>query len=407
MSVNVSDITIRTANEGDITTVVELMNSNFPDTPFFQWTIESPEQRAQVTKEFFKVHMDLGLKKGTVNIAECKDMGVVGAAIWCPKGALDTEANSRLQKSAGKHAPRFQLLIDTFQEHYPPAATFEHLMWISVDPNCHGRGVGGKLLRHRLNELDQKGIPAYLEATTRQSARGAYERAGFQPIGDPIRLPRGVEAFPMWRPPQLQDKTPVAFDIEDINDTTKTMFFGGHRWWVLDVTDGKALLLCDHVVEKKSYHDNYEPVTWADCALRRHLNDSFFNAFNETDKTRILDTLVSNANNPWFGTNGGRDTTDKVFILSIEEVVKYLGDSGQCKNKNPDSNFFINDKFNNVRKSVSDDNLPSSWWLRSPGSNPGFAACVTIEGRITVSGDFVNRDYFFAGGYRPAMWISI
>jgi len=141
--------------------------------------------------------------------------------------------------------------------------------------------------------------------------------------------------------------------------------------------------------------------------LRHYMNNEFYNTFSDADKSRILETKLSNMNNPWFGTNGGRDTEDKIFILSIDEAVRYLGDSGQFKNKNPDSKFFINDSFNGIRKAASDDDLPSSWWLRTPGNNPNFASCVTIEGRIAVSGDFVNRDYFFIGGFRPAMWIQL
>jgi len=285
---------------------------------------------------------------------------------------------------------------------------YEHLVVISVHPKAHGRGAGGKLLSHRLNELDKIGMPAYLEATTRQSARGAYERAGFQPVGDPIRLPRGVQGFPMWRNPVEPGVKPAAYTLEDDHHgTDKVMLFGGYRWWILSSRDGRALLLCDHVIEKKCYHDKYEPVTWADCTLRSYMNETFYNTFSEEDKARIQETNLSNTYNPWFGTNGGRDTKDKIFILGIKDLVTYLGDSGQYKNKNPDSKFFINDRFNGIRKAVSDDNLPSSWWLRTPGSNPSFASCVTIEGRIAVSGDFVNRDYFFVGGFRPAMWISL
>jgi hypothetical protein len=211
----------------------------------------------------------------------------------------------------------------------------------------------------------------------------------------------------MWRNACEPGTTPIVCGIADEHKEDKVMHFGGYVWRVLDIQDDKALLLCEQVVEKQSYHEQYEPVTWADCTLRRYLNEHFYNNFNETDRRRILETRLPNSNNPWFGTNGGRDTTDRIFILSIDEVVKYLGDSGQCRNKNPESKYYINDKFNGVRTTRSSDDLPSSWWLRSPGNNPNFAACVTVEGRIAVSGDFVNRDYFFVGGFRPAMWINI
>ena len=42
---------------------------------------------------------------------------------------------------------------------------------------------------------------------------------------------------------------------------------------------------------------------------------------------------TANPNNPWYGTSGGNATTDKVFLLSLDEVVKYFGDSGDLLNK--------------------------------------------------------------------------
>ena len=37
-----------------------------------------------------------------------------------------------------------------------------------------------------------------------------------------------------------------------------------------------------------------------------------------------------NPNNPWYGSMGGEDTQDKIFLLTIEDVVcKYFGDSSR------------------------------------------------------------------------------
>ena len=42
---------------------------------------------------------------------------------------------------------------------------------------------------------------------------------------------------------------------------------------------------------------------------------------------------MENKDNQWQGTKGGNTTADKVFLLSLEEVVKCFGDSGDLKNK--------------------------------------------------------------------------
>jgi hypothetical protein len=117
----------------------------------------------------------------------------------------------------------------------------------------------------------------------------------------------------------------------------------------------------------------------------------------------ILPTTNINVNNQWFGTDGGRDTTDKIFLLSIEEVVRCFGDSGQTKNKNPNSEWYISDTFNKERVAAYGGKA-WWWWLRSPGYLGNCAAHVGTGGRLSVYGSSVIRD---VGGVRPALWLNL
>jgi len=122
------------------------------------------------------------------------------------------------------------------------------------------------------------------------------------------------------------------------NIEKEKMRFGGIDWLVLEVSDGKALLLSEQLLEPGRYNDRWDQVTWRSCSLRWYLNGDFYDkTFSEAEKSRIAETTVINNDNQWYGTPGGSDTTDKIFILSIEEVVKYFGDSGQLKNRPSDS----------------------------------------------------------------------
>jgi len=83
------------------------------------------------------------------------------------------------------------------------------------------------------------------------------------------------------------------------------------------------------------------------------------------------------------------DTYDRIFLLSFDEVVKYMGDPKQgMAQKEP---FYLDDLFNSIRKAVSLDNTPTRWTLRTVGNLPYLVATVTIGGRVCVSEDFVNR----------------
>jgi len=196
--------------------------------------------------------------------------------------------------------------------------------------------------------------------------------------------------YPLWRP--ARKKLQVNF--------------GGYNWLVLEIRDESMLLLSENAVELGKYHDVFEDTTWADSAVRKYLNNSFYNSFNPDEQARILETKVFNHNNPWFGTSGGESTVDKIFLLSIEEALRYFGDSGQLRN--PAKKFFIDDNLNGARKAMYIGDKPTRWFLRTPGSSPDFVSVVTIEGKISVTGDFVNRSStdLFDVGIRPAMRVK-
>lgn len=93
------------------------------------------------------------------------------------------------------------------------------------------------------------------------------------------------------------------------------------EWRVLSVNGEEALLLADKGMDCKPYNEKSEDVTWETCTLRTWLNNEFYNeAFNETEQKAIKDSLLNNKDIIQQGTNGGNDTTDKVFLLSCEDV---------------------------------------------------------------------------------------
>ena len=180
--------------------------------------------------------------------------------------------------------------------------------------------------------------------------------------------------------------------------------FGGYTWRVLDVQDDRALLITEDIIEERRYHDKWNEVTWETCALRDYLNGNFFyGKFCAQEQAMILEITNANLDNQWFETKGGYPTKDKVFLLSIEEVVKYFGDSGQLQNKNPESEYWINDRYNKERAAKC-NNAGSWWWLRSPGNTQRNAADVGSDGFVNLVGDNVSPT---SCGVRPALWLNL
>jgi hypothetical protein len=212
--------------------------------------------------------------------------------------------------------------------------------------------------------------------------------------------------------------------LMDVGDIIK---FGGYDWRVLDVQDGKALLITENIIRHRDYNYNkFDTVTWADCELRQYLNGEFCNSFNEEDRARIIRVTNQNPDNPWYGTDGGDDTQDYIFPLSIEEVVKYFGDSGQLNNRPIGDDryewlaetplWYIHDEYDDNRKASYVDGVENygnefgAWWLRTPGWNgtlPAGTAFVGYVGGIQVDGNFSGDALAYVGGVRPALWINL
>ncbi|MCL2400300.1 MAG: GNAT family N-acetyltransferase [Defluviitaleaceae bacterium] len=408
MTTNNSDITIRTATHDDVDITVKLLKANFINDSILVWIIENFDKRNIAFDDFFHMYVTAGINCGIVNLAETPNLGVVGAAVWLPH---DVNTDTEVETLVNTYTAEFLNYSDIMHEHYPPVEPFFQLATTAVDSSAHGCGIGGALIAHQLNEYDKLGMPTYLEATTRRVAGGLYSRLGYQPIGQTILFPNGAEAYPMWRP--AQEPNSVFASLKQVNITQKypmldsVMQFGKFDWRVIDVQDDKALLLCDTVIESGKFHEQYEAVTWENSGLRKYLNGDFYNTFSSEEKSKILRLPISNYSNPWFGTSSGGETKDYVFLLGVDGVVKYFGDSKQLRSKNANSSYYINDHFNDARKAVDTNGMFACWWLRTSGNLPELATFITADGRISMGGDFVNRSSKYSAGIRPSIWIKL
>ena len=169
------------------------------------------------------------------------------------------------------------------------------------------------------------------------------------------------------------------------------------EWLVLEVKDGKVLVISKYALDCKLYNTSYTNVFWRKCSLREWLNNDFINsAFSNYEKILIPTVTVSADKNPNYSTNPGIATQDQVFLLSIPEVYKYFSSSSalQCK---PTDYAVANGAY------VNSDNSNCWWWLRSPGVTQESAASIDSAGGVYEYGSSVGN---VDGAVRPALWID-
>ncbi|MCL2754087.1 MAG: DUF6273 domain-containing protein [Oscillospiraceae bacterium] len=205
------------------------------------------------------------------------------------------------------------------------------------------------------------------------------------------------------------DEPPAPFPWE-------TVELGGLDWIVLenDEESDRMLVLSRRVLSNMGFMSGQR---WLSSSMRNYLNGEFYETtFTDAERAWILETTLANYDNQNFGTAGGDETTDRVFLLSINEVLQYMGDREQLH-----SGDIIDDDYNERRMAQwREEDRNVSWALRSPGA--GFSnygnAYVNFDGSLNLRGERapwrlsgigfeeLRSGYWRFEGIRPAMWIS-
>lgn len=187
------------------------------------------------------------------------------------------------------------------------------------------------------------------------------------------------------------------------------------KWRVLSVEGNEALLLADKNLDGGiPYHEEYETITWETCTIRSWLNgygsganqngidytsDNFINrAFTAGEQNAILQKTVENADNPDYGTEGGNNTSDKLFLPSISEMTTPAYGFPSDPDEYADARKAKNTAYTASKNSyMSDEGKTDMYWLRSPGrysSISSLAAYVRGSGYVRRDGSYVDVSYW-------------
>ena len=167
------------------------------------------------------------------------------------------------------------------------------------------------------------------------------------------------------------------------------------KWRVLQSENGEAFLLSDVILDKQLYNENDKYVTWEKSSLRAWLNKKFIKrAFIDEEREKINITEIVNQDNPVYGTEGGNNTFDKIFLLSLSEV---------SEQQDGEKYGFLDDEIRACGKSDF-SKTGSWWWLRSPGYDSGYAAGVYDYGWVYRYGHDVGSS---DDGVRPTLHLNL
>ncbi len=175
-------------------------------------------------------------------------------------------------------------------------------------------------------------------------------------------------------------------------------------WRVLEVTEDSALLLSEYGLICKNIHETFDDFTWETCSLRNWLNTTFLDiAFTNLERRAILNSNIKTLDSNYWGTEGGNDTIDKAFILTIQDVMNpaygFQKDMKASKTRMLQCTTFARKNGGYMNKA----NGNTCWWLRSPAFHNKYASYVFTTGAITAT-YFVGRRY---DAIRPAIRVDL
>ena len=171
------------------------------------------------------------------------------------------------------------------------------------------------------------------------------------------------------------------------------------EWQVLERENGRMLVISKYALDCQQYNTSQTAATWETCSLRKKLNGPFLNtAFSSEEQNRIISSTVTADKNPSYSTSPGNNTTDKVFLLSINEANKYFSsnEARRCAMTDYAKAWYVSTYATAGEGSCR-------WWLRSSGHDSISAAYVHYGGDVINYGNFVYSSNY---AVRPALWIN-
>ncbi|MFI0481079.1 GNAT family N-acetyltransferase [Actinomadura sp. 9N215] len=197
---------VREAAAPDAAEIAALLGRAFDDDPVWRWLLPDDASRVRRLTGLFELMLrQVHLPHGGTELAG-RDGRTEAAALWDPPGQWRVPLRMQVAQAVpllrvlGARTPTSLRTLGAIEKHHPREPHW-YLAVLGTDPPAQGNGLGGALLRSRLDHCDAEGVPAYLESSKEDNVP-YYERFGFA-VTRELGLPgRGAPpVWLMWRAP--------------------------------------------------------------------------------------------------------------------------------------------------------------------------------------------------------------
>ena len=200
------EISPRVASPQDSADVVEILISAFYDDPAWSWAFPDASKRAEQHRRWWGLFVDGAVRFPWVWLTE----GNTATSVWIPPNETEFSQEQEaaieplLVEILGPGASRVLQAVEMFDQAHPRGVPHFYLSLLATGKEHRGHAYGLRLMAENLRQIDDAGMPSYLEATNPVNVP-LYMRYGFEVLGSFTVPDGGPEVFTMWRDPQPLD----------------------------------------------------------------------------------------------------------------------------------------------------------------------------------------------------------
>jgi GNAT superfamily N-acetyltransferase len=193
----------RVATEQDVPAMTATIAAAFLDDPIWGWVFADSAYRRGQQAAMWRLFFESGVEQHWVWTTPHHE----AVALWNPPGCPElTEPHASrlgplLQELVGTRSELVLEVFEAFDQAHPHEREHFYLNLLGTDPAHRGKGIGMALLAANLAEIDNLGMPAYLESTNNANL-ARYASVGFEVHGRFALPDAGPTVTTMWRDPR-------------------------------------------------------------------------------------------------------------------------------------------------------------------------------------------------------------
>lgn len=252
--------------------------------------------------------------------------------------------------------------------------------------------IHNTLQEYRNNDSDYCSVPLELPEIVKNISIGVWEKLPeivYHPAQkheidehEKIRIPEMGESVVFGRFPQTSDCQLLPLE-----------------WKVLYTEDDKALLITQKEIialDGDSFKEDMG--TWDKSKIREWLNRWFFEiAFTDKEQSIIVTASNTTPANPITSIDGGEDTEDRVFLLSYDEVMKFMPSEEDRKAE-------MTEYVEMQQYELVHNDEKAFWQTRTIGGKNGKGSMAIYNYNGYIVNDSQNALSIYT--LRPAIWVQ-